>query len=156
MPAIAGPGHLWQGRFGSVAMDEDHLAHTVRHVSLTPVWARRVAQAWPWSSVRAHLSGRSDGITDMRLVLDRFPDFHNLIAPPEDEAAAAALRRAETSGRPLGPATFLAGLEKLTGRLLHPCKRGPQPGISKLPPYPQPKRRQAARLSAEPSHSKCA
>ena len=58
-------GHLWQGRFGSVAMDEDHLAHAVRYVSLNPVRARLVAQAqdWPWSSVRAHLSGRSDGIT---------------------------------------------------------------------------------------------
>jgi len=28
--------------------------------------------------------------------------------------------------------TFVAGLEKLTGRILHPRKRGPKPGISKL------------------------
>ena len=129
-------GHLWQGRFGSVVMDEDHLAHAVRYVSLNPVRARLMAQAqdWPWSSVRAHLSGRSDGITDIRPVLDRFPDFHNLIAMPEDEAVASALRRAETSGRPLGPAAFVANLEKLTGRILHPRKRGPRPEKSKLSP----------------------
>jgi len=30
-------GHLWQGRFGSVAMDDEHLAHAVRYVSLNPV-----------------------------------------------------------------------------------------------------------------------
>ena len=27
-------GHLWQGCFGSVVMDEGHLAHVVRYVSL--------------------------------------------------------------------------------------------------------------------------
>jgi REP element-mobilizing transposase RayT len=32
-------GHLWQGRFGSVAMDEDHLIAAVRYVSLNPVRA---------------------------------------------------------------------------------------------------------------------
>ena len=30
-------GHLWQGRFGSVVMDEAHLASAVRYVSLNPV-----------------------------------------------------------------------------------------------------------------------
>ncbi len=32
-------GHLWQGRFGSVVMDEEHLAHAVRYVSLNPLRA---------------------------------------------------------------------------------------------------------------------
>jgi len=46
-------GHFWQGRFGSVVMDEDHLAAAVRYVSLSPVRARLVrrAQDWRWSSV---------------------------------------------------------------------------------------------------------
>ena len=29
-------GHLWQGRYGSVAMDEDHLIAALRHVALNP------------------------------------------------------------------------------------------------------------------------
>ncbi|WP_202049583.1 transposase [Sphingomonas sp. So64.6b] len=33
-------GHLWQGRFGSVAMDDAHVAHALRYVSLNPVRAR--------------------------------------------------------------------------------------------------------------------
>ena len=36
-------GHFWQGRYGAVAMDEDHLAAALRHVSLIPfarVWLR--------------------------------------------------------------------------------------------------------------------
>ncbi len=38
-------GHLWQGRYGSVAMDETHLLTAVRYVTLDPVRARLVAQA---------------------------------------------------------------------------------------------------------------
>ena len=30
-------GHLWQGRYGSVAMDEGHLISALRHVALNPV-----------------------------------------------------------------------------------------------------------------------
>ena len=33
-------GHLWQGRFGSVAMDEAHLFAALRYVALNPVRAR--------------------------------------------------------------------------------------------------------------------
>jgi putative transposase len=48
-------GHFWQGRFGSVVMDEAHLVAAVRYVSLNPVRARLVARArdWRWSSVVA-------------------------------------------------------------------------------------------------------
>ena len=50
-------GHLFQERFASVAMDEDHLIAAARYVSLNPVRARLVARAedWPWASTRAHL-----------------------------------------------------------------------------------------------------
>ncbi len=43
------PSCLWQGRFGSVVMDEEHLANAVRYVSLNPVRARLVerVQEWP-------------------------------------------------------------------------------------------------------------
>ncbi len=57
-------GHLFQSRFGSVAMDEDHLMAAARYVALNPVRARLVARAddWRWSSARAHLQGRDDGL----------------------------------------------------------------------------------------------
>ena len=38
-----------------------------------------------------------------------------------------ALRRAETIGRPLGDAAFVKKLERQTGRILQPAKRGPKP-----------------------------
>lgn len=62
-------GHLWQGRYGAVAMDEAHLAAAARYVALNPVRAGLVSAAheWRWSSVRAHLAG----IDDPRLKLRR-------------------------------------------------------------------------------------
>jgi hypothetical protein len=54
-------GHLFQGRFGSVVLDEPHLVAAARYVALNPVRARLVrrVQDWPWSSVRAHLKARA-------------------------------------------------------------------------------------------------
>jgi len=59
--------HLFQGRYGSVAMDAAHLLAAARYVALNPVRAKRLAQAadWPWSSVRAHLAGRNDALVDV-------------------------------------------------------------------------------------------
>src|ERR1700758_2615063 len=58
-------GHFWQGRFGAVVMDEEQLLAALAYVALNPVRARLVERArdWRWSSTRAHLSGRDDGIT---------------------------------------------------------------------------------------------
>jgi putative transposase len=119
-------GHFWQGRFGAVAMDEDHLLAAVRYVALNPVRARLVERApdWRWSSVHAHLAGRADGVTTIAPVRDRCPDFAGLIESGPDEAAFARLRRAETIGRPLGDDGFIARLEALTQRALKPGKRG--------------------------------
>src|ERR1700722_8711163 len=38
-------GHLFQGRFASVVMDEEHLLSAARYVSLNPVRARLVKRA---------------------------------------------------------------------------------------------------------------
>jgi putative transposase len=111
-------GHLFDGRFASVAMDEGHLVCAVRYVALNPVRARLAARAedWKWSSVRAHLERKDDGLVTVGPVLDRVRDFASLIAEQTDDAAFAALRAAEQTGRPLGTADFIAGLERVLGR----------------------------------------
>jgi putative transposase len=55
-------GHLFQGRFGAVVMDEPHLPAAARSIALNPVVAGLVSHAgdWPWSSARAHLAGEDD------------------------------------------------------------------------------------------------
>jgi len=122
-------GHFWQGRFGSVVMDEAHLAAAVRYVSLAPVRARLVArpQDWRWSSVRAHLYGRDDGLTARGPVAERFSPFPDFLDEPADRQALERLRAAESVGRPVGGKEFLARLERLTKRTLRPRKRGPKP-----------------------------
>jgi putative transposase len=123
-------GHFWQGRFGCVAMDEDHLGGALRYVALNPVRARLVDRAadWPWSSVHAHLGlSRDDRLTTAAPVLARYPDFAERLAAGEDEALSRRLRRAEAIGRPLGAEAFIAQLEAQSGRTLRPARRGPKP-----------------------------
>jgi putative transposase len=125
-------GHFWQGRFGAVAMDEDHLRAALGYVALNPVRARLTqrAQDWPWSSVHAYLTGRDDGMTTVAPVLERYPDFAGLIDAGPDEPAFTRLRRAEGIGRPLGEEGFITALEARTGRPLKPAKPGPKPAPS--------------------------
>ena len=124
-------GHFWQGRFGCVAMDEEHLAAALRYVSLNPVRARLVGRArdWRWSSVRAQLGGRNDGVTTLAPVRKRFPDFANFLSEEADAEMIERLRNAESIGRPLGNRKFLDRLERTTRRVLRPAKRGPKPRV---------------------------
>jgi putative transposase len=57
-------GYLWQGLFGSFPLDEPCLLAAARYLEPNPVKAGMVRAAWDyaWSSVHAHLSGRSDGV----------------------------------------------------------------------------------------------
>jgi putative transposase len=121
-------GHFWQGRFGAVAMDEEHLLAALRYVSLNPVRARLVERAkdWRWSSTRAHLSGKDDGITARAPVKARIPDFADFLASAPEADLFDRLRAAESIGRPLGDDRFFARIERLTKRRLRPGKRGPK------------------------------
>jgi putative transposase len=123
-------GHLWQGRFSSVAMDEAHLVSALRYVALNPVRARLVERAedWPWSSTAAHIAGEDDGFVTVAPALERVGDYPAFLGEAFDEALTyAALRKAESVGRPVGSKEWLAEMETRTGLTLAPRKRGPAP-----------------------------
>ena len=123
-------GHLWQGRFGSVVMDEAHLYHAVRYVSLNPVRAKLVEKAkdWRWSSVAAHLAAKDDGLVKVAPVLERYGNFAAFLGDGSyDEKEFKRLRQSETTGRLLGDDAWLDGLEAMTGMNLKAQKRGPKP-----------------------------
>ena len=119
-------GHFWQGRFGCVAMDEEHLAAALRYVSLNPVRARLVdARTTGAGPACAHISRpgrRGHGARAGSRALPRFREF--AVRGPDAETLAR-LRGAETVGRPLGNRKFLDMLERKTKRVLKPAKRGP-------------------------------
>ena len=122
-------GHLWQGRFGSVVMDEEHLAHAVRYVSMNPVRAGLVERVedWQWSSVRSHLSEQDDELVTVAPILDRYGDFATFLAQETTSSDAfKRLRQSETTGRPLGSDTWIEKISALTGRALKAKKRGPK------------------------------
>lgn len=124
-------GHLFQDRFACVAMDQRHLMNAVRYVAMNPVRARLCASAdaWPWSSVRAHLAGKDDGLVVVRYLLDLWPDFRGLLEGALDADAIKALRAAEFTGRPLGSADFIAQVEQRLGRSLAKRTAGPKPRL---------------------------
>lgn len=53
-------GHLWQNRFYSCALDEDHTEAALGYVERNPLRARIVQKAWryEWSSAAVHVGGR--------------------------------------------------------------------------------------------------
>jgi len=111
-------------------MDEAHLMAAARYVSLNPVRAGLVRRPedWPWSSVRAHLERKDDVLVMVTPLLERYGDFKALLDRPSeiDDAGWAALRKSESTGRPVGSERWLAELEQRTGRRLRPGKRGPK------------------------------
>lgn len=117
-------GHLFQSRFASVLLDDDHFVCAIRYVSLNPVHARLVstAEQWPWSSVRAHLAAKDDALIRVRPVLDRIPHLRLLLGTAMEDDFTD-LRRAEATGRPLANAEYITQLEQLLGRAI--ARRAP-------------------------------
>ena len=124
-------GHLFQGRFASVAVDEDHLMAAFRYVALNPVKAKLVDKArdWQWSSARAHIAGADTPYVTVEPALSRIGDFSAFVeAAPDDNPMWSRLLKAEGIGRPVGAKEWIAELERAYGKVFSPQKRGPKPG----------------------------
>jgi putative transposase len=124
-------GHVWQGRFYSCPLDNDHLWIALRYAELNPVRAGLVAQpeSWPWSSAGMHC-----GVVqaDPRLAMEAWSkrwsaaSWRAYLANGETEAELKAMRRCTHTGRPLGDAQFLREMEQVTRRTLS-RQRGGRP-----------------------------
>ena len=87
------------------------------------------AEDWRWSSTAAHLAGESDRFVDVAPALERVGNFSAFLGEAFDEPMTyAAIRKAESVGRPVGSKEWLAEMETRTGLTLAPGKRGPVPG----------------------------
>jgi putative transposase len=123
-------GHLFQGRFASYAMDDAHLMVAARYVENNPVAAGAVerAEAWPWSSARAHVEGRTDGLTDVAALARHVPDWRAMLARGlEAGDETERIERALRTGRPLGSLAWRRALVATYGLAADPPARGRPP-----------------------------
>ncbi len=126
-------GHLWQSRFYSTPLDQRHLWSAVRYVERNPVRAGLIATAWeyPWSSAAHHCGLQADALVRGDLEQsDEVGDWRRFLLD-EDDTVVRTIRMRTRTGRPCGPAGFVADLEQLLGRTLAPKKRGRKLGEKK-------------------------
>jgi len=119
-------GYLFQGRFGSCVLDEQHLIAAARYVELNPVRAKMVKKAWDyeWSSARFHVGKSvSDMLVTDRTLIGLVNDWGELLSS-DDEEANNKLRAGVKTGRPVGNESFLQSIEAMTGRDLSKGKPG--------------------------------
>jgi putative transposase len=119
-------GHLWQQRFYSTVMDEQHTLAAMRYVELNPVRAALCAdpQAWRWSSFHANLRGSDDELVDTGATRTLVSDWSSYINEATPAAVQDALRKRTRTGRPVGTDAFIDELEARTGRKVRQRKPG--------------------------------
>ena len=139
-------GYLWQGRFASYPMADDHLLAAVRYVELNPVRAQMVKSPgeYRWSSAGAHLEGRDDELVSSKPLLDRVGNWAEFLSRGNESWELDMIRGHLRTGRPMGDRQFLANLERRLHRALIPRKPGPAPKTGRR------RRRQAIRTQSLP------
>lgn len=111
-------GYLWQGRFLSYPMDEKYLYAAVRYIELNPVRAGIVekAEAYPWSSARAHIFGEIDELISDNFMTGEIGNWNEYLNQKEDDIENKTFRVHAINAKPLGDEKFIEKIEKITGR----------------------------------------
>ena len=123
-------GHLWQNRFYSCALDEEHFLTALAYVEQNPVRARIVRRAWryAWSSAAAHCGEGPDrsGLLDLSRWAKSLAakGWQQTLAERLKPERLSTLRLNTHRGRPLGSDRFLSKIESLLGRRLRPLPVG--------------------------------
>jgi len=109
-------GHLWQARFGSSVLDENHLIAAVRYVERNPVRAGIVKEAWeyPWSSAAFHTGTVHEVgiISSDNMLQELVGDWKTYLTEKDEDSFVESVRRESFVNRPLGDAAFINVLEE--------------------------------------------
>jgi putative transposase len=119
-------GHLWQGRFSSLPMDETYLLAAAKYIEMNPVRADLTSDpyAWRWSSAKAaHADGADDILVKVSTLLQMVGDWKLFLKDSEEEDANR-IRGHERTGRALGSDSFLESLELSLMRAMKRRKAG--------------------------------
>jgi hypothetical protein len=99
---------LWQGRFFSCPLDNDHLRAAIRYVERDLVRAGIVGRAedYPWSSATAHCGMRLDRILSPlpELISPQAANWSSWLADPEDERLLKRIQHHTRTWRPFAMA----------------------------------------------------
>lgn len=120
-------GHLFQDRFFSYPMDENHLLNAARFIEMTPVMAgiAPTPESYLWSSAKAHIKDREDKLLNADKPLLRLvPDWKVFLQDWPEESDPNAIDRHLQTGRPRGNDYFLDQVEASVGRIVRPQKPG--------------------------------
>lgn len=123
--AVGVRGYLFQGRFSSCVLDQQHLLAAGRYVERNPVAANIVKrpQEYQWSSCRYHCClTEQDPLIQERKLPRMVNDWADFLVTT-DEETERNLRKKTRTGRPAGDDRFVLRLEVLAGRVLR--KRPP-------------------------------
>jgi putative transposase len=121
-------GRIWQNRFFSCVVENDrYLWAVARYIERNPIKAGLVkyAEAYHWSSAKAHLTGASDNLLSATSWLS--PQEQSAYAEfviAEDDETDHAIRRATRTGRPFGSDNFVDLLEFQLQQPLKARRRG--------------------------------
>jgi len=121
-------GRLWQNRFfSSVVEKEPYLWAVMRYIEQSPVRAKLVKRAedYQWSSARAHVLDIKDNLLSNESWFNEkeIKSYKEFLSKDAKEINAA-IRRATSTGRPLGSEGFIKKLERILKRNLFPKKGG--------------------------------
>jgi putative transposase len=107
-------------------MDEHYTVAAARYIEMNPVRANLVKRPldWRWSSARAHIDRRDDGLLTTQPLLGMVGDWEAFLE--EETLYITDIRNHAKAGRPLGSKDFVSELENELDRELSRKKPGPK------------------------------
>jgi len=116
-------GHLWQNRFYSCALDDDHLRAAIRYVELNPVRAGILSCPWeyPWCSAGYHTLGLKSVVPLAPVEAFGLPGrtgWKGFLVGGVSLDELESIRSSTRKGLPLGEKKFVERLEGLVSREL--------------------------------------
>ncbi|MBU0758955.1 MAG: transposase [Candidatus Omnitrophica bacterium] len=123
-------GHLWQGRFYSCALDENHLIAAARYIERNPVRAKLVNKPWEWkwSSASVHIGADNAQLLELKNLFEIIDipqgSWRSFIDREDDRSEMEIIKKSTFTGRPLGDEQFIKKLEKKLGKRLQALSVG--------------------------------
>ena len=120
-------GRLWQGRFYSTVLDDEHFWAAMRYVELNAVRAGMVQRAedYRWSSAPAHCGVLEDPlISALPVDASLIGDWSEWLKAGNSVSELKFIRNCTKTGRPCGTESYIRELERRTGRVLIPHRVG--------------------------------